>query len=263
MPSGDSIAASRPVLPVHDHRLFRYAGSLFRYPEHLSGIGFRQTHNVRTTANDGFRSLTPHSESSAFTRTMVSISDKADVAARGKPCGGRCLFHECYGVFEVKHQGISRVDEGVLTIAALAPGTNNILRRVRVFVVAAKRKSLAILPWQSRDTVARASRASSRARKMQSSAPLHRHSAVRRARCSGRERPEWCANCIAKLFLNAAVDLQVDIRVSSGAMRIITSPDSRVPATRAGLFSFFTCFSCGGLLTSCASWRECSSRFCK
>ncbi len=111
MPSGDSIAASRPVCRVHDHRLFRCAGSLFRYPDILSGIGFRQTHNVRTTANDASRSLTPHSESSAFTRTMVSYRDTADVAARGKPCGGLCLFTQCHGVFEVKHQGISRVDE--------------------------------------------------------------------------------------------------------------------------------------------------------
>lgn len=39
----------------------------------------------------------------------------------------------------------------------------------------------------------------------------HRHSAVRRARCSGRERQNGGANGIAKLFLNAAVDLQVDI----------------------------------------------------
>ncbi len=246
MPSGDSIAASGRCCRVHDHRLFRYAGSLFRIQNILSGIGFRQTHNVRTTGTTASRSLTPHSESSALTRTWFQYRDTADVAARGKPCGGRVFFTQCYGVFEVKHQGISREMKELLTIAALAPGTNNMLRGCEFYVVAAKRKSLAILPWQAGIPLARASRASSRARKMQSVRLCHRHSAVRRARCSGREVQNGGANCIAKLFLNAAVDFRSISCVSSGAMRIITSPDSRCLQRRAGLFSFFTCFSCGG-----------------
>ncbi len=261
--SGDSIAASRPVLPGSRPQAFRYAGSLFQYPEHPERYRFSETHNVRTTANDGFQVVNTPFESSALTRTMVSISRYSGCCRRDKPCGGRCLFHVMPRSLRVKHQGISRVDEGVADHRGIGPGTNNMLRRVRVLRCCSEAESLAILPWQSRDTAGACQQGSSRARKMQSSAPLSSTFSCTRARCSGRERPEWWCELHRQTFLNAAIDLQVDILRIEWGDGIITSPDSRVPATAGWFIFIFTCFSCGGLLTSCRVLAGVLSRFCK
>ncbi|VDZ04647.1 Uncharacterised protein [Escherichia coli] len=126
---------------------------------------------------------------------------------------GGVFFTQCYGVFEVKHQGISRVDEGVADHRGI--GTRHKQH-------AAAGASFTLLQrsgnhWQSSHgragiPLARASRASSRARKMPVQCAFVIDIQLYAAHVvAGENVQNGGANCIAKLFLNAAIDLQVDI----------------------------------------------------
>ncbi len=132
----------------------------------------------------------------------------------------------------------------LLTIAALAPAQTACCGGCEFYVVAAKRKSLAILPWQSGIRWRVPAGLPVVHVKCSPVRLCHRHSAVRRARCSGRERPEWWCELHRQTVSQRAVDLQVDILRIEWAMRIITSPDSCLQR-RAGLFSFSP-VSCAG-----------------
>ncbi len=126
----------------------------------------------------------------------------------------------------------------LLTIAALAPGTNNMLRRVRVLRCCSEAEIIGNPPMAKPGYRWRVPAGLPVVHVKCSPVRLcHRHSAVRRARCSGRERPEWWCELHRQTVLTLLLICRSISCDSSGAMRIITSPDSRVPAT-AGWFIF-------------------------
>ncbi len=140
----------------------------------LSGIGFRQTHNVRTTANDGFQVVnTPFGIQRVYTHNGFNIAIKRMLQRVVNHAAGGVFFTQCNGVFEVKHQGISRVDKGVADHRGISTRHKQHTAAGASFTLLQRSGN----HWQSSHgragiPLARASRASSRARKMQSSAPL-------------------------------------------------------------------------------------------